>query len=161
MCYTIGMIETEKAYLAGLIDGEGYIGILKSMKGNKKHFTSAKEYLYCPVFKIAMTHKPVLEYLHNKYGGTLNTRKRNLKNPAHKEAYDWVIKNAKVMVILNEVYPFMRVKQIEVDILRKFYLTNNGAGKPISENNWKIRDELYAEIRKLHYRGVHRERLSE
>lgn len=153
MCYTVGMIETDKAYLAGLIDGEGYIGILKTMKGNKKHFTSAKDYLYCPIFKIAMTHKPVLEYLHSKYGGTLNTRKRQIINPKHKEAYDWVIKNRKVMVILDQVYPYMRVKKEEVEILRKFFVTNNGAGKPISEEHWKIRDGLYAEIRKLHYRG--------
>lgn len=153
MCYNLGIMEeTEKAYLAGLIDGEGYIGILKSMRGNKKHFTSAKDYLYCPIFKVAMTYKPVIEYLHQRYGGTFNSRKRSV-NPNWKDAYDWVIKNAKVMLILNEIYPYMKVKRREVEILREFYKTVSGPGKPITEDNWRKRDELYLEVRELHRRG--------
>lgn len=146
------MIETEKAYLAGLIDGEGYIGILKVKKGNKKHFSSSRDYLYCPIFKVCMTDETLIRWLVENYGGTFSARRRSV-NPNWKDAFDWVHRNAKCLTLLKEIYPYLRIKNKEVDILIEFSKQNNGAGKPITDENWSIRDRLYSEIRKLHYRG--------
>jgi len=148
------MSKLQAAYLAGLIDGEGYIGILKCKKGNKKSFSSVKDYIYCPVLKIAMTDKPIITWLYQSYGGTFETRKA--KGNAN-ESYCWTMKNARVMDFLQKTYPYMRVKKNEAEIMFKFKNCTNGAGHLLGEENWTKRDELYDQLRQIHRRGTVRD----
>lgn len=147
------MNKLQRAYLAGLIDGEGYIGLLKVKKGNKKVFSSSRDYLYCPVFKLCMTYKELVEHYYNSYGGCFETRKMSDKNPNWKDSYTWTVRNLGCLDLLKEVYPYLKTKRKEVEILIKFSKLNNGAGSKISDTNWEQRDTLYSEIRALHYRG--------
>ena len=142
------------AYLAGLIDGEGYIGILKVKRGNKKIFHSTKEYFYQPVFKLAMTDREIIEYYYKSLGGNFEIRKLSEKKTNWKDCYTWTVRSAKCIEILKLIYPYMRVKKQEVDILNKFNKTNNGAGIPLTDNQWEVRDNLYQQLRDLHFRGT-------
>lgn len=145
------MSKLQAAYLAGLIDGEGYIGILKNKHGEKSVWSSTREYFFTPVLKVAMTDRELIEWLYKSFGGTFETRKA--KGNA-KESYCWSMRKSQVQDFLKLLYPFLQVKKRDADIIFRFMKTNNGAGHPISEENHLIRIKLYEEIRKLHSRGA-------
>lgn len=145
------MSKLQASYFAGLIDGEGYIGILKIKKGNKKVWRSSREYHYCPVLKISMTDRDIITFLYQSFGGNFEIRKA-YDTPDRKasESYCWTLKNKSSIEFLQKVYPYLRVKRKDAEILFKFSNLNNGAGNPVSNENWNNRDELYLQIRSLH-----------
>lgn len=59
------MDEKLLSYFAGIVDGEGTIGICKSKRNNKRGFA------YNHFFQIANTHLPMLEYLQKHIGGRI------------------------------------------------------------------------------------------
>jgi len=54
--------EAEKGYLAGLIDGEAYIGITKSIRKDNGRVR------YAPSFRIRMTDYAIVKSLHYRRG---------------------------------------------------------------------------------------------
>lgn len=148
------MSKLQASYLAGLLDGEGYISIMKVNKGNKRQWSSTRDYLYYPVIKVAMTDKAIIEFLKNSYGGTFETRKARLNA---RESYCWTVRKAQVINILQKVYPYLKVKRKHAEVIFKFKNATNGVGNPLGEDNWNKRDELFAEIRKLTKTGTVRD----
>jgi len=72
------MTETEKAYIAGLFDGEGSVDYAKRKVKNGRSPNAKKKYHYCWKIscRIGMGDKYVLEWLHETLGfGTLRPRK--------------------------------------------------------------------------------------
>jgi hypothetical protein len=59
-----------------------------------------------------------------------------------------------VIDILQKIYPYLRVKRKQAEIIFKFKNLNNGVGNPVDDDNWEKRENLYLEIRKLHQRGA-------
>lgn len=146
------MSKLQSAYLAGLIDGEGYIGIMMNRRGNKKNFHSAKDYIYTPVLKVCMTDKDTIEWLYRSFGGTFETRKAHHNA---KESYGWMCRKALVGKFLRYLYPYLRVKKKQAEIIFRFPI-----GKPgilLSKEIWDKRDKLYEEIRTLNKVGTVRD----
>lgn len=105
-------------YLAGLIDGEGYFGLLPSrVKGLKNQS-------FEPVFKLGMTGESVLAIFHElqaTYGGHLEKRKALTKGS--REAYTYTLKSKrKVLVLLDAVLPHLMIKKAQATLLREFCL---------------------------------------
>jgi len=72
------LTETEKAYIAGLFDGEGSVDYAKRKVKNGRSPNAKKKYHYCWKIscRIGMGDKYVLEWLHETLGfGTLRPRK--------------------------------------------------------------------------------------
>lgn len=145
------MRKLTSAYLAGIIDSDGYVSLLKVKKGKKKYWSSSRNYLYVPVVKVAMVERDFILWLKQSFGGTFETRK------AHgnaRESYCWSIKQTSAIEFLQKIYPHMRIKDKQAKLLFRFKNLNNGAGKPISDENWNKRDSIYLEMRKLTSRGA-------
>lgn len=142
------MNKLQSAYLAGLIDGEGYIGILKVKKGEKKQWFSNREFIFRPVMKVAMVDKELIRWLKGAYGGTFETRK------AHgnaRESYCWSLRKKSVITLIKKIYPYLRVKKKQAEILLRF--PSGETGKQIPDNVYQKRIELYDDIRALNRRG--------
>jgi len=85
--------QTDRAYIAGIIDGEGSIMLAK---GKWWHV------------KVGMTDRPVIEWLAS-HGGTFQVQPRR---PPRKEAYTWTVaRNRDVQTLLLGVLPYLHVKQ--------------------------------------------------
>lgn len=141
------MSKLQASYLAGLIDGEGYIGILRVKRGMKKNWKNARDCFYIPVLKVAMVDRPLIEWLYQSFGGSFEIRK------AHgnaSESYCWTLRKSQTAVFLKYIYPYLRIKKSQANIVAEFYKTNNGAGHPISDEIHQKRTQLYDSIRKLH-----------
>lgn len=160
------MSKITASYLAGLIDGEGYIGFI----ANRQEYRT----FYQPTLKVVMTDKNIIEWLRDSYGGYFYERKPKQEN--HKISYEWEISGKTLKEILIKIRPYLRIKQKQCDILLKKYkiqecLFKNLPHQNISQINEKreekricnlaYRDEqrkqienLYLEIRKLNKRGI-------
>lgn len=102
------MEEREKAYIAGLFDGEGDVGIY-SPKSSK----NGKRYLRVTV-RITNTHRPVLDWVRLVVGnGNVGEHKRtDMTN--RKPVYRWQISNANARVFLREILPYLHIKTDKV-----------------------------------------------
>src|SRR3990167_8433239 len=146
------MSKLQAAYLAGLIDGEGYIGILRTQKNDKAHCTYLHEHAYCPVLKIAMTDRSIIEWLYSSFGGTFEIR-RARENA--RESYGWTCRKALVGKFLRYLYPYLRVKRKQAEII--FRYPQISPGTKISEDVYGKRGELYLSIRALNKVGTVRD----
>ena len=63
------------AYIAGIIDGEAYVGIKKSTYGMRKR-PDVKSPIYSERVQIRMACRPILELIKTEFGGALGTEPR-------------------------------------------------------------------------------------
>ena len=146
------MSKLDAAYLAGLVDGEGYIGIMMNRRGEKATFHSVKDYLYTPVLKICMTDRAIIEWLYCSFGGTFEIRKARGNA---RESYGWMCRKAQVRKFLGYLYPYLRVKRKQAEVIFRYPVGE--PGKPLPDEIWRKRDELYGEIRALNKTGTVRD----
>jgi len=150
------MNKLTAAYLAGLIDGEGYISILKNKKDTYKD-----GFRHQAVLKIVMTDKEIIEWLYNGFGGLFEPRK-GIGN--RKDSYCWVLKNNKNLIpFLLKVTPYLKVKRKQANILIEFNKTfgqyqivknkSGGVHKELSNQTREQRESLYHQIRELNKIG--------
>lgn len=108
-------------YLAGLIDGEGYLGLLPSRAKGLKNQS------FEPVIKIGMTGYevlPIFNQLIEQYGGHIDTRR--ILTKGSRQAYTYILKSRlKVSILLADIEPFMIVKKKQLEILGQFCLLPN------------------------------------
>ena len=97
-------------YLAGIIDGEGYITI-KTRSPKQKY----REL----VIGVSNTYLPLLEQLKEQFGGYISKSKMYKTNK--KQGYHWIIKSVdRADMILRRVRPFLIIKAERADLALKF-----------------------------------------
>lgn len=130
-----------KQYIAGFIDGEGYLGIIK-----KTSKVCTLGYYYTPVIKIAQISRndEVLIAIQKFIGhGNLEPRKSNLKNAADSTSLEFRGMK-RVTPIAKKLLPYLIVKKKQAQILLKFSRLSSD----------EERTELYNRIRLLNKRGL-------
>jgi hypothetical protein len=114
------LTEQEKAYIAGIIDGEGSIQIYQSSTG---HFL-------CRVC-IYNTSKPLFAWLESKL-----LRAFYSTEDTHEEHKDWswmMFSGKRAKELIETVRPYMIVKALQADVLLDFPMTKNGVRKLTAE----------------------------
>ena len=90
--------DTEKAYMAGILDGEGSLSILGRYDNN----------LYWGL-QIGMTNREVLKLFQNKLGGQLLKEKLEMNR---KQMYRYQLRNQnRVYFFLKDILPYLIVKK--------------------------------------------------
>ena len=99
-------------YFAGIIDGEGSIGIehLKPTKGRKKDYYTCR-------LTVINTSFTLMRWIKENFGGTFDTRKAIL---GRKVVYRWHIFGKNMDAILQAIFPFLIIKKIQAHI-QKYY----------------------------------------
>ena len=104
------LTETEKSYIAGIIDGEGTITLSKRRKNE----------MPSPVISVSSTDLEVLHWLRTRLGGIICTKKKY--KTTHKQSYTWYIKLAgKCLNLLNDIELFLIIKRPHALLLLKDY----------------------------------------
>jgi len=106
-------------YLAGLIDGEGYLGIIPRQPDKIK---GGKNIFYQCVFKLALSglhaHE-VTQQIADKYEGWVY--KRNTPTITGKLVYTVEIKSKpRVTKLINDVLPHLIVKKEQAQLMKEF-----------------------------------------
>lgn len=96
LCDYSGLSESQKGWIAGIIDGEGWIGIDKRSRRATIQVNNT-----CPA---------MIDQLFRYCGGSIYPTKR--KQPHHKDVWTWVLsRRANVIGLLAVIGPFLVAKK--------------------------------------------------
>ena len=144
------MNKIKLAYAAGIIDGEGNIGIVKrrwSKRYDKYHLQ----------VRVAMCDKEIPEWFLLHFGGSVSTSCRSKINPKNRDLYTWQISHRKCIPMLQSILPYLICKKSQAELAIQFQDTKHYGGgirgqkgrpaKPDSE--LAIEEERYLLMRQL------------
>lgn len=104
-------------YIAGLVDGEGYLGLIPH-----NHHPQIINAGYTPVVKVCLTGsagKEVVEELRKLYGGSCDTRKKLTKGG--RQAHTFHLRAKKTVgKFLSDILPYLKVKSSQAILLMEF-----------------------------------------
>ena len=106
------LTESQKAYLAGFIDGEGSLLLQPHRRKDWKRV------YYCPEVDVYNTDPEILSVLREWTGlGSVNAF-HNSKKPSHyKIRYTWRITGLKAKMLLNTLLPYLQIKRKQAELL--------------------------------------------
>lgn len=125
------MTEIDLAYLAGIIDGEGCISIVKYPWG---HFN-------CRI-SVVNTDVRLMVWLQESWGGGLSTP-RQVK-PHWKPTMMWILSGEKAVDLIKELQPYLMLKKEQAEVFLSY---------------WELHQRLQVS-RKAYDRGAFREEAS-
>ncbi len=136
------MKATEKAYIAGLIEGEGYIGL----KEEKKHYYGQ------PLIKLYNTNKSMVEYVKAIFNcGSIYQTNTNCKLLNAKPVYSWQTTNVNdTLKVILAIKPYIRFKKEQTKIVLR-YCRLTIRYKFQQKQKWRIK--LLKRIKELNKKG--------
>ena len=134
------MKEVEKAYIAGIVDGEGTVSLLKHRKNETP----------TPNVTVANNNLTLLQWIREKVGGTISSKKKRLPN--HNNSYAWSVRQDRAIRFLTEIHDYLIVKKEQAELILKDYkAVTHPAGKYTAEMLEK-KNKLVEKIRELNRR---------
>ncbi len=127
--------ERDLIYLAGLIDGDGSVCICK---------TQRKTASYLLRVQVDMTHESTIEWIGQRFGGTVRLHKANTKRPNNRDSYVWIVSQENAGKVLDDILPYLKTKKEQAMKGLKFLHATRTE-----------RDILFKEMKILNRRGVH------
>lgn len=91
------MTSEERAYIAGIVDGEGSIMLLKFHNNQ----------MPSPCISISSTSLELLEWIKDKTGLGVIKGKKNYNKAKHKNSFSYVVKYNDSIKLLKEIQPFL------------------------------------------------------
>ena len=133
----------DKKYIAGFIDGEGYISIVRHKDTRLK-----KGYTLFPIFRITNSNKVALLEINEFIKGKIKSNGLS-KNPNHKQVYRIeVIELKRIREILRKIKPYLIIKESHATLMLTFCNQRlSSKVKNYSEDDFKIAD-LFSNLNK-------------
>ena len=128
-------------YAAGFFDGEGCVNCSSNKSGS-------------PFVRILVvnTNLLVLEKFQATWGGDIN---KNHKSKEHwKQAYTWRLSHSAATQFLEDIYPFLVVKETQARLALEFANIRPGKGKRWTEDSLKEANVLLNGIRLANKKGI-------
>jgi hypothetical protein len=143
------------AYVAGIVDGEGYIGIAKTKKTGSMRSTR-----YAGVLIVGNTSRRLIEELVGAFGvGSVSYRRGGERT---KGCFLWAIQSRNARDVLARVRPYLVIKRAQAELVIEFvdgFESFKGGrpgkfgGQTVSERELARRSRIYDEIRRLNRVG--------
>lgn len=135
------------AYIAGLVDGEGMIGLSRSAKrGNHNH-------AYAGVCTITNTDQEIHSWLIQTTGiGIVDPR---IRGPKDKPCWVWRLRSYEQKDFLLAILPYLKIKKQQADLLLEFLVIERRTqiGVPDHDSAY-LKDIIFDELADLNKRGV-------
>jgi len=134
--------ENKLAYVAGLLDGEGYFGIRKHKASNGSNPR------YQELISIAMVEQEPIMLIKNLFGGNISIQKGTHRQLYRYEACDKITEK-----ICNSLKKYLIVKKLNAILLlqmrkHKNQTTLKNFGKKCTTSNLEFREEHYINCKK-------------
>lgn len=142
--------ETEIAYLAGILDGEGCLTI-ELRKGTGKY--EGRRYTR-PLVHVVNTDLGLLAWIQERFGGRINPQPVGKASERAKPCYRLTWHNATAVDLVRVVQPYLVIKGRQADALIRFSATGNWIGRTIPDEVYDERQALLDEVRDLNRKGV-------
>lgn len=105
------MKKTDLAYTAGIMDGEGSIGIAK-----RKSKSCKRGYTFVLCIQITSSDEWLCQWLKFAFGGCISHSTNNASNPM----WHWVIGNKQAPSFLRSILPYLKLKRPQAELAIKF-----------------------------------------
>jgi hypothetical protein len=133
--------NTQLAYLAGIIDGEGTFYI---SNGDHRHR-----------ILVVNTDEILIKWLQDNFGGLVYKR-TSKAHPNWKMKYEWLICKTDITILCEALLPFLICKKRQAEVMLKlrktFYQRKRGAQR-VPEELREIRNQCKEEMTKLNHRS--------
>lgn len=126
--------ETMIAYLAGIIDGEGSIGI----EHLKPTYNRTKDYYVCRL-TVINTNEDIMKLLVQYFKGNYDKRK---DIPGRKPCFRWHVFGDNLQWALAQLEPYILIKSKQLNVVMKYRDT-------VGKTGWNVSDEVLQERRNL------------
>ena len=146
--------------MAGFVDGEGTVTIVKQIRRNRPSPT------YHAYARIDNTDKHSLSIFATYYGGKIYLKKekrRDLMGNKWADAYTWQCPVSTTRRFLTDLLPFLRLKNKQAEIVLQFIDNKNafargkrkrrGGSSPLTQGEIEFRERLRREVRLLNRKG--------
>ncbi len=159
--------ETDKAWMAGFMDGEGYLAILKQVRKRRPSPT------YRPYVKVSNTRREVPTLFQDEYGGAIYVHHEERKDKSGlkwSDAYNWYCPISSTKRLLLDTLNYFKLKRGQAELILQFldkrrtfarrerYGRFGSAG--FSEDEIKFREGLRMQIRALNSKGYYARHVS-
>ena len=138
--------------MAGLVDGEGYVGIGLT-KNNLGTGQITPKPVYRPRMSVVNRHRGALEWIVERFGGNILEKPTPEQNAT---CYSWNRSGSNVVqAILRQIRPYLIIKAVQADLVLEFP-ANAVCGRWDQEKTLRIRaekDALYRKLLELNQRG--------
>ena len=143
------MEETELAYTAGIIDGEGSIGLYLNRCKKQKDFYQMR-------VTVRNTNEWLVQRLKITYGGYFYPSRYGDKEMAKnwKPQWQWIIAANKALVFLKLIYPYLRLKKPQAEVAIRFQEMRRGQGYHFTEEETAIAEVERILMGNLNKRGA-------
>lgn len=151
------MEEINLAWAAGIIDGEGCIGIVRD---DRKALNEKNGWNLSPIYKlrisVGMSHLETIEKLYEIFGdGRINGQKC-YKRPGHKQVYYWTVNADAAWKVIEKVKPYLVTKRVQAELAELFYNRRRLKGGVKNRANTDIigeREDFFDRMALLNKRG--------
>lgn len=146
----------QAAYLAGIIDGEGYIGITRSKtsvsaKGCKRGVS------YRLLVCVKMVNPSALYFAQDVTGLGRVKNGTPRQNPKHRNVFTWEVWSRQAASMLKQLKPYLLVKAEQADCAIRFQSIMRMGGF-LSEGEWDARERMWTEC--IAYNGAGKGKLA-
>ena len=136
----VHLTDLERGYIAGILDGEGWLGITIRKRNWKR---STVPHYHRPACVIGQAKPHVLDWLTEVLGTSdiaieRRTKFRQLR--LHPPCLRW---------LLPQIIPVLVLKKRQAEILLEFISDCRYQGKELTHEQWEAREQLRVEIMKL------------
>lgn len=102
------------AYTAGIIDGDGSIGIYRHRNKSKRGFT------YDLIVSVWNTNEWLVQWLKMNYGGSASPAPWSKERPKWKTRWKWAIYQNKAAEFLKLILPYLQMKHPQAELAITF-----------------------------------------
>lgn len=146
----ITLSDAERAYAAGLIDGEGCIRLTKR---GEQGGTGLRVGQYTLTVEVTNTSKAMLDWLMQRFGGSLSYAEESYELN-RKAKWHWRVSANKALYALDAIFPYLIVKRTQGKLGRRFQRYAQYAGRAVTPKIQALHEKFYRELRVLNKRGV-------
>ena len=144
------LTDLEIGYIAGIIDGEGWLGLVNRTDRRNKKNINCQTYLM-----IGNTNKKVLDWLVKitKLGNISKPYDSEIKLSSNRKPH-WLLRFSPndMRLLLPRIIPYLVIKKRQAEIIIE-YLNMTFKGKHRTEEEYTIIMRLYDEIKQLNRKG--------
>lgn len=143
------MKETDKAYIAGLLDGEAYIGIKRNTTLRNGRINPG----YQERIQVRMVDEQVIKFLAEILGGSYHKQKPSAVNG--RPLYCFHASDKMAVNILRTILPYLRVKRTVAEAVLKLRDLKDNPHKESTIIEMKNRWGQITKFKRWHYSPAH------
>ena len=135
------MLDIDKAWLAGIIDGEGSIFVMKQKRLDRERDTN-----YILRISVDST-DPYMAKECLKIAGGVKLQQSSDKRPNCSDRLKWQVNGTKASKLLKELLPFLRVKFKQAELAILFQDSTKKHWKHMTKEDYENQASLYLQLK--------------